>query len=83
MSDCECLCELTAAGSRTIHVHIANSVTVGATAFSVTAAGEGITIYPGTEHNVGLTGNDPNSITGAGDTSPHAGTGRSQRLYQN
>ncbi len=75
-TSCECICSLTAAGSRAVQVHPVNTLF----GRSVTSAGEGITFYPGTRHNVGLTGKDPTSITGAGDTSPHSGTGRTQTL---
>ncbi|HEU4561281.1 MAG TPA: DUF4157 domain-containing protein [Longimicrobium sp.] len=82
-TSCDCLCQLTAAGSKDIRLHVANSFNVGAAAVSVTAAGEGATVYPAAgrpEYNVGVSGNEMVGIPGAGDTAPLAGANPTQTL---
>ncbi|HEX7957282.1 MAG TPA: DUF4157 domain-containing protein, partial [Pyrinomonadaceae bacterium] len=75
-TSCGCLCELTAAGSRDIRIHAADSFAVGATNVNVTAQGEGATLYPHAghpEYNVGVSGVESRGVTGVGDTAPLAG----------
>ncbi len=86
-TSCKCLCELTAPGSKDIRVHPANTFNVatggGTASVNVTTAGEGVTTYPGAGrpgYNVGVSGREFVGIEGAGDTSPHSGTGQNQVL---
>jgi hypothetical protein len=82
-TSCGCLCELTAPGSKDIRVHPADTLIVGSTTIDVSKQGEGYTLYPHKDHpeyNEGITGKEYQHITGAGDTSPQAGTNPKQTL---
>ena len=81
----ECICNFTDPGSLTVNIHAENFVALPSGAFDINAAGEGRTRPPDPpagrpEANVGVSGRDPNTIQGAGDTSPHAGIERSQTI---
>jgi hypothetical protein len=80
-TSCGCICELTAAGSRTIEVQIDENLTVGGRSIPLIPQGEGATIHnTATDKVSAFTGRDPVSITGAGATNPHSGAGRNQVL---
>ncbi|HEX6288339.1 MAG TPA: DUF4157 domain-containing protein [Herpetosiphonaceae bacterium] len=82
-TSCRCLCQLTAAGSKDIRIHVADTFTVGGSTIDVRAAGEGVTLYPSgarTEYNVGVSGREFSGITGAGDTAPLGGANPTQTL---
>lgn len=80
-TSCGCLCELTATGAIDVEVQIDENLTVGAASVPLVPLGEGATAYlPGGDKAVGLTGRELVGITGAGATTPLAGTGRAQTL---
>ncbi len=79
----KCICDLTATGSRDVEIHVANSFTVDGSLKDVNNSGEGLAqkvTTGGTKYHVGISGKDPKSIKGAGDSSPHSGTGKNQVL---
>lgn len=80
-TSCGCICELTQPGSRTIEIQIDENLTVGGRTIPLIPQGEGATIHNSATDKVSaFTGRDPVSITGAGATNPHSGTGKNQVL---
>jgi hypothetical protein len=82
---CECLCFMVSAAAPDIRLHAANFVNLPSGAFDINAAGEGRTRLPDAaagrpETNVGVSGIHEVGVTGAGDTNPHSGAGRTQVL---
>lgn len=80
-TSCQCLCELTAPGSRTVAVQIDENLTIGATRHALVPQGEAATAHiSATDKISGFTGRSFVGITGAGATAPLAGAGRTQTI---
>jgi len=80
-TSCGCLCALTTAGSRDVEVQIDENLTVGGHSIPLVPQGEAATVHPGPTNKISaFTGREFVGLTGAGATSPHAGTGRAQTI---
>jgi hypothetical protein len=80
-TSCGCLCDLTAPGSFTVQVQIDENLTVGAHSIPLIPQGEAATTHiSATDKISAFTGREFVGITGAGATTPHAGTGRAQTI---